>query len=75
MIAFAPFPIPVVTPKGEGYVVYVETCPMWENDCVTVAMSDGGQWLHFQSKNIRTYNNATYGIIKKKENETGTDNK
>lgn len=66
MITFAPFPIPVETPEGGGYVVYVESNPVWENDGVTVALMDGGQWRHFNSGQIKAWHNATYDIIKKK---------
>ncbi len=67
MIAFPPTPIPVVTPLGDGYVVYVTDGGMGENDCVTVAMCDGGQWRHFVSSDIKSFHNSTYGIQKKKE--------
>lgn len=61
-ITFAPFPIPVVTPKGSGYIVYVKCNAMWENDEVCVVMDDGGQWLHFNTGQIKSWKNATYGI-------------
>lgn len=59
---FAPFPIPVVTPKGSGYIVYVKCNAMWENDEVCVAMDDGGQYFHFNTGQLSAYKNATYGI-------------
>lgn len=64
-VTFCPFPLPVVTPLGEGYVVYITEGPMWENDCVTVALLDGGQWRHFSSNDIKSFHNQTYGITKK----------
>lgn len=64
MIVFADRPIPVVTPLGEGYVVYIESSSLWENDCITVAMCDGGQWRHFSSADIKSHHNATFGIKK-----------
>ena len=64
MIEFAPYPIPVVTPEGNGYVVYVTANSLWENDEVTVAMEDGGQWRHFNTGQIKAWNNLTYGIKK-----------
>lgn len=64
-ITFAPFPIPVVTPLGDAYIVYIETNPIWENDCITVALCDGGQWRHFNSGDIKSFNNSTYGITQK----------
>lgn len=70
MLTFAPYPIPVITPEGGGYVMYVESNPMWENDCITVALCEGGQWRHFNSGQIKSWHNATYGIFKSKPNET-----
>lgn len=69
MTIFAPFPIPVITPEGDGYVVYIESNPMWENDCITVALCNGGQWRHFNSGQIKSWHNATYDITKTKPNE------
>lgn len=72
MIAFPPFPIPVVTPLGDGYVVYIESNPTWENDCITVALCEGGQWRHFTTDQIKSFHNSTYGI-KKQPNGTFID--
>lgn len=69
-IAFPPFPIPIVTPLGDGYVVYVETNPTWENDSITVALCDGGQWRHFNSGDIKSFHNSTYGIQKQQHGDT-----
>lgn len=64
MIAFPPYPIQVVTPLGDGYVVYIESNTTWENDCITVALCDSGQWRHFNSGDIKSFHNSTYGIKK-----------
>lgn len=61
-ITFALFPIPIVTPKGSGYIVYVKCNAMWENDEVCVAMDDGGQYFHFNTGQLQAFKNATYGI-------------
>jgi len=37
---------------------------MWENDEVCVALDDGGQWRHFNTGQIQSWHNATYGITK-----------
>lgn len=71
MITFANFPIPVKTPLGDAYVVYVESSPIWENDCVCVALEADGQWRHFTTADIKSYKNLTYGVGKEK---TSTDN-
>lgn len=72
MIVFAPNPIPVVTPLGEGYVVYIESNPVWENDCVTVALCEGGQWRHFNSSQIKSCKNLTYDIKPNEDNSNQT---
>lgn len=64
MITFCENPIPVITPEGDGYVVYIESSGMMENDTVTVALCNGGQWRHFNSGQIRSHHNATFGINK-----------
>lgn len=63
-IAFAPFLIHVETPLGSGHVVYIESNPIWENDCITVALSDGGQWRYFNTSQIKSFHNQTYNITK-----------
>lgn len=63
-IVFPPVPMPVITPLGEGYVVYIASNGQWENDEVCVAMCDGGQWRHFNTADIKSHHNATYGIKK-----------
>jgi hypothetical protein len=70
MIAFAPYPIPVITPLGEAYVIYVSHSPVFENDEVTCALCEGGQWRTFSTADIKSHHNATYGITKNKTDET-----
>ena len=66
-------PIPVVTPKGDAYAIYVTHNGMFENDEWTCAMCDDGQVLHFNVSQIKIWFNATYGINKdEKENSKGT---
>lgn len=69
MITFAPFPIPVITPLGEAYVVYIAHSPVFENDEVTCALCEGGQWRTFSTADIKSHHNATYGITKNKTDE------
>ncbi len=64
MVSFAPYPIPVITPLGEGYVVYIAHSSLFENDEVTVALCEGGQWRTFSTADIKSHHNATYGITK-----------
>lgn len=60
-------PIPVVTPLGDGYAMYVRDGGTWENDIWCIALSDGGRVLHFRSDQIRIYHNATFGITVSKD--------
>jgi hypothetical protein len=62
-------PIPVVTPMGDGYAIYVESGGMFENDVWTICMSANGKVRHFTSDQIKIWQNATFGI-KKGDEET-----
>ena len=57
-------PIPVVTPMGDGYAVYVESSGMYENDVWTVCMCEDGSIKHFETSQVRMWQNATFGIKK-----------
>lgn len=68
-ISFPPYPIQVVTPLGDGYVVYVSNNNLWQNDEVCVALCDGGQWRHFTTDQIKSFQNSTYGITKQQHED------
>lgn len=55
-------PIPVITPMGNGYAIYVSNSGTFENDIWAVSLENGGNILHFRSDQIRMYKNATFGI-------------
>jgi hypothetical protein len=57
-------PIPVVTPKGNGYAIYVTNSGTFENDVWTVVLEEGGFILHFRVDQIKIYKNATFNINK-----------
>lgn len=57
-------PLPVTTPMGDGYAIYVRDGGTWENDIFAVVLCDGGRVLHFRSDQIRIWMNATFGIKK-----------
>lgn len=59
-------PIPCTTPLGEGYVWYITEGGMFENDCYTVVLLNGGEIKHFTSDQIKIWHNETYGISKDK---------
>lgn len=62
MTTFAPHPIPVTTPLGDGYILYITPGGMYENDEITVVLLKGGEIRHFESGQIRVWVNSTYGI-------------
>jgi len=57
-------PIPVVTPLGDAYAIYVKSNGIFENDEVTCCLKDTGQWRHFLTSEIKSFHNETYGIKK-----------
>lgn len=58
-------PIPVVTPLGDGYAIYVSNSGSFENDIWTIVLCDGGDVRHFRTDQIKIHINGTLGIIKK----------
>lgn len=58
-------PIPVVTPLGDGYAIYVSNSGSFENDIWAVALCDGGLIRHFRTDQIKMHISGTLGIIKK----------
>lgn len=61
-MTFPPSPIPVTTPLGDGYILYISYGGMLENDEITVVLSNGGEIKHFTSDQVRVWKNSTYGI-------------
>lgn len=51
-------PLPVVTPLGEGYALYVESGGAFENDRWCVILDDS-RILHFASNQLSYVGNAT----------------
>lgn len=62
MITFSPYPIPVITPLGEGYLLYVQSSEMHENDVWTICLCDGGDVRHFNTSQVKIFKNSTFGI-------------
>lgn len=55
-------PLPVITPIGGGYAVYVRDSGTFENDVWTVILEDGGMIRHFRTDQLKAYKNATFDI-------------
>ena len=61
-------PIPVITPHGEGYAIYVSESGNLDNDCFCVASCEDGQLRHYSTMQVKISPNNTFGInIKKHE--------
>jgi len=67
LVSFPPYPIPVTTPLGDGYVLYVKSNNMYENDEFAIVLSNGGEIKHFNSSQVKIWHNATYDISKNKQ--------
>lgn len=59
-------PIPVVTPLGDGYAIYVQSSGTFENDIWCVAIKDGGKLYHFTTDQLLMCCNGTFNIKKAK---------
>jgi hypothetical protein len=57
-------PLPVVTPMGEGYAIYIRDGGTFENDIWAIVLTEGGKVLHFRSDQIKVYQNSTFDIKK-----------
>lgn len=55
-------PIPVITELGDGFILYVKSNGMFDNDEFTVVLSETGELRHFLTTQIRVQKNFTYGI-------------
>lgn len=58
-------PVPVITPMGDGYAIYVRDGGTFENDIWCVVLSDS-RIMHFRVDQLKMWKNATFGI---KENK------
>lgn len=67
-------PVPVVTPMGDGYAIYVRDGGTWENDVWCVVMEQDGRILHFRSDQLRMYANATFDISKETKHDMEPNN-
>ena len=62
-------PIPVLTPLGDGYAIYIRDGGTFENDVWCVVLCDGGHVRHYTSDQIKIFHNATFNIKKQEKNE------
>ena len=69
-IAIFDIPVPVVTPAGSAYILYVKSNGFLENDEFACVMQEDGSIKHFNSSQIKIWKNATYEIKKSNEQQT-----
>ena len=55
-------PMPVITPLGDGYVIYVRDSGSFENDIWTIVLEEGGKIFHFRTDQVKMYKNSTLDI-------------
>jgi hypothetical protein len=55
-------PMPVITPLGDGYAIYMRDGGTFENDIWTVVLEKEGRVLHFRTDQLKMYKNATFDI-------------
>lgn len=58
-------PMPVITPLGTGYAIYVRDGGTYSNDIWTIVLIEGGEVKHFRTDQIQMYKNATFDISEK----------
>lgn len=59
-------PVPVVTPMGNGYAVYVRDGGTFENDIWCVVLEDS-RIMHFRVDQINMWKNSTFDIRNKEQ--------
>ena len=72
MITFCDRPIPVIVEDNkDGYVLYVESSGMLENDIWTVVLCEGGYVRHYNTSQVKVHRNATMNIEKAPHENAG----
>jgi hypothetical protein len=57
--------LPIETPQGYGWAVYVAVQCGFSNDLWCVALEDGGHLRHYRSDQLRVLRNGTLDIENK----------
>lgn len=55
-------PIPVITPLGKGFAIYMRDTGMFENDIWTVCLIETGEIKHFLTSQLKIEKNGTFDI-------------
>ena len=59
-------PLPLITPHGNAYAIYVESGGIYENDVITCVLCETGEIKHYTTEQVRVCKNGTFDI----KNET-----
>lgn len=54
-------PIPVETPKGKGYAIFIRDYSLEYDDMWTVVLDSNGEFWTFNNKDVRAQKNYTLG--------------
>lgn len=55
-------PIPLITPHGDAYAIYVESGGMLENDIITCVLCNSGEIKHYNTSQLKISKNGTFDI-------------
>lgn len=58
-------PLPVITPHGDGYAIYVSNSGTFENDCWTIVLCESGEIKHYNTSQLKVCKNGTFDIKNK----------
>jgi hypothetical protein len=55
-------PIPLITPHGNGYAIYVSNSETFDNDVWAVALCETGEIKHYNTSQLKMGKNGTFDI-------------
>jgi hypothetical protein len=55
-------PIPLITPHGLGYAIYVSNSGTYDNDVWAVALKETGEIKHYNTSQLKIEKNGTFEI-------------
>lgn len=55
-------PIPLITPHGLGYAIYVSNSGTYDNDIWAVALKETGEIKHYNTSQLIMCSNGTFEI-------------
>jgi hypothetical protein len=55
-------PIPITTPHGLGYAIYVSNSGTFDNDCWCIVLKETGEIKHYNTSQLKMVKNGTFDI-------------